>query len=56
MINTNAIELLEELRECKFLANHLILNRIYNLKCMQIAKINGDRIKSIRKSLDNLKE
>lgn len=56
MINVNAIELLEELRECKFLANHLLLNRIYNFKCMQIARINGDRMKSIRANLDNLKE
>lgn len=56
MININAIELLEELRECKFLANHLLLNRIYNFKCMQIARINGDRMKSIRANLDNLKE
>lgn len=56
MININAIELLEELRECKFLSNHLLLNRIYNFKCMQIARINGDRMKSIRANLDNLKE
>lgn len=56
MININAIELLEELRECKFLANHLLLNRIYNFKCMQIARINGDRMKSIRANLGNLKE
>lgn len=56
MINDKAIELLDELKEYKFINNHLLLNRIYNFKCMQIAKINGDRIRSIRKSLDNLKE
>lgn len=56
MINDKAIELLDELKEYKFINNHLLLNRTYNSKCMQIARVNGDRIKSIRKSLDDLKE
>lgn len=54
MINDKAIELLDELKEYKFINNHLLLNRIYNSKCMKIAIDASNKIKEIRDKFEKL--